>query len=76
MKSSRTDSARILACYNQYMAFAVAHPPSRKQFLFNMEEKMQDNEFISDMFGIVRPGIGYEIEAAWEHVREDLVMHL
>lgn len=30
----------------------------------------------SMVFGIVRLGIGYEIEAAWEHVREDLVMHL
>ena len=38
------------------MAFVVEQPPTRKQFIANMENKLKDNEFITDMYTIIRPG--------------------
>jgi len=32
----------ILRCYNRYMSFVVQQPPTYKQFINNMEEKMLD----------------------------------
>ena len=58
------------------MAFVVELPPTRKQFLANMETKLKDNEFITDMYAIIRPGISYCIEEAWEFVGEILVENI
>ena len=76
MKNNDTNATKILECYRQYMAFVVEQPPTRKQFLANIETKLKDNEFITDMYAIIRPGISYRIEEAWEFVREILVENI
>ena len=76
MKNNDTNATKILECYRQYMAFVVEQPPTRKQVLANMETKLKDNEFITDMYAIIRPGISYRIEEAWEFVREMLVENI
>lgn len=67
---------KILACYKKYMTFVVDKVPTQKQVLQNLEEKMQDNEFLSDMQAIIRPGIDYTEEEAWKVVRARLIEHL
>ena len=76
MKNNDTDATKILECCRQYMAFVVQQPPTRKQFVANMEAKLKDNEFITDMYAIIRPGISYSVEEAWAYVRETLVEHI
>ena len=76
MKNNDTHATKILECYRQYMKFVVEQPPTRKQFLANMETKLKDNEFITDMYAIIRPGISYRIEEAWEFIREILVENI
>jgi len=39
----------------------------------NMAEKMDDDEFKNDMSGLLRPGIAYDIEAAWEMVARKII---
>ena len=39
---------QILLCYREYLNFIVSVPPTQKEFLFNLEVKMQDEEFIGD----------------------------
>lgn len=67
---------KILACYKRYMTFVVDKVPTQKQVLQNLEEKMQDHEFLSDMQAIIRPGIDYTEEEAWKVVRARLIEHL
>lgn len=67
---------KLLACYKEYMTFVVDKVPTQKQVLQNLEEKMQDNEFLSDMQAIIRPGIDYTEEEAWKVVRARLIEHL
>lgn len=76
IKHNNIDVVKVLDCYRKYMDFVVNKAPTQKQFLANLEEKMQDNEFLSDMRDIIRPGIEYSPEAAWELVKTQLIEHL
>ena len=58
------------------MTFVVDKVPTQKQVLQNLEEKMQDHEFLSDMQAIIRPGIDYTEEETWKVVRARLIEHL
>ena len=39
------DHELILKCFNEYMSFSVGKPPSKKEFLLNIEEKEKDPNF-------------------------------
>ena len=41
--------------FNRYIDFSVEKPPSYKQFMLNMEQKMQDREFLGDTELLLRP---------------------
>jgi predicted nucleotidyltransferase component of viral defense system len=63
----------ILECYHQYMKFVVGYPPRKKMYLQNMEAKMQDDEFIGDIAGLIRPTEQYNQIAAYELVKKNLL---
>lgn len=64
---------KLLQCYRQYMQFVVDKLPTQKEFILNMEEKMNDNEFNSDIHVILRPGIEYDNEKAFELIKKELL---
>jgi predicted nucleotidyltransferase component of viral defense system len=66
----------ILDCYHQYMKFVVDHPPSKKIYLQNIEAKMQDDEFMGDIAGIIWPTEQYNQSAAYELVNKNLLYKL
>ncbi len=39
------DVDNIIKCYKTYMEYSVNKPPTQKQFLSNIEEKITDKEF-------------------------------
>lgn len=55
------------------MQSSVDKPPTQKQFLINMAEKMTDHEFLDDIHIILKPGIEYTNEDAWEVVRREII---
>lgn len=68
---------RILTCYNRYMDFVVDAPPTKKQYLRNMEEKMADPDFIGDMQSLLRADeAAFNAEEAYEAVREMFIEKL
>ncbi|KAA6326692.1 hypothetical protein EZS27_024241, partial [termite gut metagenome] len=67
------DTNKIIHCYKVHMESAVEKPPTKKQFLVNMSEKMLDNEFTEDIRMVLKRGIEYDNEVAWELVRKELV---
>lgn len=73
MSSIEVDKAKLLQCYREYMKFVVAQPPTQKQFLRNMEEKMTDNDFLGDIKSLLRPDEKYNPDKAWELVKTELV---
>jgi hypothetical protein len=69
----KIDTDAVLKCYKKYMEFSVGKAPSQKEFLMNMEEKLQDEYFIGDIMGLVRPTEQYDQNAAYELVRKELI---
>ena len=67
------DTESIIQCFKEYMIFSTGKPPSQKEFLINIEEKENDINFTGDMEGLLRLGIGYDQELAFEWLKENLI---
>lgn len=65
---------KILVCYREYMKFVVgSNAPTKKEFLLNMETKMQDAEFLGDTKLLLRNGESYDPQKAYEFVKVNLL---
>ncbi len=67
------EAADIIRCYRRYMAFAVEQPPTHRQFVLNMEQKMQDEDFLNDSKLLLRPDVTYDPHEAYEVVGTRLI---
>jgi len=70
------DKEALLYSYREYMKFSVEQPPTQKQFLLNMEAKMQDMEFLGDTTALLRPDVPYNPQEAYELVRTQLIENI
>ena len=66
----------IIRCYREYISFVVDNPPTQKEYLLNMELKMQDKEFLEDTNLLLRPDDIYNPTEAWKLVRNQLIEKL
>lgn len=66
----------VLKCYNRYMDFVVDHIPTYKEFIINMEDKMQDEEFLGDTQQLLRPDENFNPQEGYEVVRSLLIDRL
>lgn len=73
---SDVDVEKVVRCYKTYMQYSVDKPPTQKQFLSNMEEKMTDLEFTNDIQIVLKPGVEFGNEKAWEMVKKGLIERL
>ena len=64
---------KVLHCYKKYMEFVVDKAPSYKQFVNNMQEKMEDAEFTNDMQSLLRPGISFNASDAYLLIYETFI---
>ena len=67
------DVDKVLQCYKKYMEFVVDKTPSYKQFVNNMEEKMQDPEFLEDTTMLLRPEIKFSPTEAYPLVYKTFI---
>ena len=44
--------------------------------MLNINEKMQNPEFLGDTTGLLRPLLEYDPKTAWERVRDEVVAKL
>lgn len=70
------DTNELLHCYRKYMEAAVSNPPSKKEFIQNMENKMADDEFLGDTTGLLRPDINYSPSEAYTLIKTKLLEHI
>lgn len=73
LEKQPVDIEKLISCYNTYLRFSVDSPPTQKQFLINMEEKMTDTEFLHDIHSILKSGIEFNIGEAWVIVRKNII---
>jgi len=67
------DTVALIKCYKKYMAFSVNKPPTQKQFLLNMEQKLEDPDFEGDIYALLRPGVEYDQNKAYELIKTKLI---
>lgn len=67
------DIDALLHSYREYMKFSVGKPPTQREYILNMEAKMQDSEFLGDTTALLRPDVAYDHFAAYELVRTILI---
>ncbi|MEZ4951937.1 MAG: nucleotidyl transferase AbiEii/AbiGii toxin family protein [Saprospiraceae bacterium] len=68
------DMEKIIACFKEYITFATGNrPPSKKEFLLNIEEKENDVDFRGDMEALLRSEISYNQTAAFEWLKTELI---
>ena len=73
LQRKEVDVDKVLQCYKQYMEFVVDKAPSYKQFVNNMQEKMEDPEFTNDMQSLLRPGITFNASDAYPLIYETFI---
>ncbi len=70
------DIEKLLFCNKKYYENAEQKQPTNRQFLRNMEEKLNDVEFTNDIFSVIKSGIEYDNVTAWEKVRNKLKIEI
>jgi predicted nucleotidyltransferase component of viral defense system len=73
---AKVNPDEIIRCYKRYMAFVVSQPPTHKQFVLNMEEKMNDPIFLEDTRNLIRLGSSFNPVEAYDLVRKELIDRL
>lgn len=73
LSEASVDADEILRCYRRYMSFAVQQPPTYKQFINNIEEKMSDPDFLGDTQNLIRPDREFNPWSGYELVRSRLI---
>ena len=68
------DYEQIINCYKKYTSFATGkRPPSKKEFLLNIEEKELSAEFLGDMEALLRPDIKYNQRDAFYWLKKEII---
>lgn len=64
----------IIQCFRKYVEFSTdKKSPSKKEFLQNIEEKERDADFTGDMEALLRPGIEYNQEEAFDWLKMEVI---
>lgn len=73
-ESRKIDVDKVLECYRRYIEFVVEKQPTYKQFVQNMELKMQDPEFLGDTDILLREGTyPFKPQEAYQLVKEQFI---
>ncbi len=75
LSEGMVDQDQVLRCFGEYMTFGGA-TATRAQFEENMAAKLRDAVFVADTGPLLRPGLEYDVDAAWRRVHERLVGRL
>lgn len=68
------DLNQIIECFKKYTTFTTGkRPPSKREFLLNIEEKENDTNFTGDMEALLRPEISYNQNAAFKWLKNELI---
>ncbi len=71
--NANVDLLKVLSCWHGYMEKEKSQSPSSKEFILNMEDKMDNPEFIGDIFGLLRPNVKYDSSVAYELIKTELL---
>ena len=69
---TNANTDRIVAAWKRYMQ-EEGNRVSQTEYLDNMERKMADKDFLGDTRSLLRTGLHYDVEEAYEFVKRELL---
>jgi len=69
IKNVHPEIDAILKSFKEYISLSGLKPPTQNQFLKNLEEKLKDFDFQGDIYSILRPGVQYDQNMAFDFLR-------
>ncbi len=73
LTNSDVDTKQVLEAYKAYMSFSDNKHKTSKEYLLNLDDKMNDNVFLGDLTALLRPRIQYDINTAYALVKSELI---
>jgi predicted nucleotidyltransferase component of viral defense system len=75
LRADGVDPARVILCFQRYMSHGGV-TPSRAEFEANLAAKLADSVFLEDLAPLIPADERYEVEAAADEVRRQLISRL
>lgn len=76
LEKLNVDVNKIIDCFHAYMKQEETKAPSAREFELNLEQKIQDDEFIGDIMALLRPEIRYDQEQAYAKVMNEIISEI
>ena len=76
LSMQKVNTKQVIKCYEKYMSFVASSPPTPKEFLKNMDQKIDDPRFVGDITLLLRPEEEYDHHKAYELVKTELIEKL
>ena len=76
LENPNLNTDNVVGCFRKYISFSDGNPPSKTVYLANLDEKMQDRFFLSDIQPLLRPSMIYNPHEAYEVVKMGLIEKL
>ncbi len=76
IKNSEIDINEVIKCYYYYMNHSDGKPPDRELYINNLEEKIDDPEFIGDTTALIRPEENWNSEEAYKLIKTEILEKL
>jgi len=76
LTTQNPNTEKIIQCYREYIGFVVEKPPTQKEYLLNLEQKIGDREFWGDTKMLLRPNENYNPVEAWNFMKTGLIEKL
>ena len=76
LKMQKVDIDEVICCYRKYISFVVDSPPTQKEYMLNIDQKIEDEEFLGDTAMLLRLDEKYNPLESWELVRNQLIEKL
>lgn len=72
LNNGEVNVARVVDAFKHYMK-EEDNSVTQKEFIENMEKKIEDADFIGDLNGLLRSGITYDINEAYKFIKTNLL---
>lgn len=76
LQNNNLNIDNIILTFKKYMQFSVKKPPTQKEFLLNLEKKILDNEFIGDTVSLLRPDEDFNVELAFDLIKNKIILNI
>ena len=76
LSNLEVDADKLIGVYKGYMDPSRGKSPTQREFIANLEEKIEDPDFNGDIHALLRPGVHYNQTIGFDLIREKLLERL